>query len=73
MKRVISSCEIENCCQLMMVPGVFVTVSVLPLTTNVALPAATVPPVGFAKLETANAELTAAASRRFSKANVDPP
>src|SRR4051812_23111116 len=48
-KRVISSFWIENCCQLMIVPGALVTLSVLPLETNVALPAATEPPVGLAK------------------------
>src|SRR3954466_2949271 len=48
MKRVTSSFWMENCCQLMIAPGVFVTDSVLPLVANVALPEATVPPVGLA-------------------------
>src|SRR3954447_17145403 len=38
----------ENCCQLMIAPGVFVTDRVLPFVAKLALPAATVPPVGLA-------------------------
>ena len=48
MKRVISSFWIENCCQLMIAPGVFVTVSVLPLTEKLTPPAAIEAPEGLA-------------------------
>ncbi len=48
MKRVTSSGRIENACQLMIAPGVLVTVSVLPLVAKLAAPWATAGPVGLA-------------------------
>src|SRR3989442_12420244 len=62
MQRVISSLPIENCCQLMIAPGVLVIERVLPFAANVALPFATEAPEGLAKAEppeTANAAPTA--------------
>src|SRR5258708_31797837 len=62
MKRVTSSFWIENCCQLMIAPGVFVMVSALPLVAKEALPAATLGPEGLANrgdTDAANAAPTA--------------
>jgi hypothetical protein len=61
----------------MIAPGVFVTVSVLPFDTNVALPDTTVPPVGFASsgaAVAAKAAPTASEStrRRGAHANGEP-
>ncbi len=65
MKRVISSLPIENCCQLMIAPGVLVIVSMLPEVLKLAPPEATVPPVGLPKADSvcpASAAPTAKAS-----------
>jgi hypothetical protein len=47
-KLVISFALMEKFCQLIIVPGVFVTVSVLPIVAKVACPFTTVPPTGLA-------------------------
>jgi hypothetical protein len=59
MKRVSSSGAIEKPCQLMMVPGALVTVSVLPLVETSALPLTTVGPFGLAATPPANAHSSA--------------
>ena len=46
MKRVVSLLPIENCCQLMIAPGVLVTASSLPWLANVAWPFTTTGPTG---------------------------
>ena len=51
MKRVISSRAMENCCQLMIAPGVLVMVSVPPLTEKVTPPRTIVAPEGLANAE----------------------
>src|SRR5690242_13228403 len=68
MKRVISSFWIENCCQLMIAPGELVIVRLLPLEENVALPAATLPPDGFAKSEVAEAAKAAPTANEMARA-----
>src|SRR5882672_2372008 len=77
MKRVISSRAIENCCQLMMAPGVFVMVSRLPLTEKVTPPAATEAPEGLAKAGSDDAENAAptakASARRAGRSRADTP
>ena len=67
-KRVISSGRIENCCQLMIVPGALVMVSVWPLTEKVACPAATLAPPGFAAAGIAKQAAMASGSARRTKA-----
>ena len=58
-KRVSSSGAIEKPCQLMIVPGALVTVSVLPLVERSALPATTFAPVGLASALPPNAHSSA--------------
>src|SRR5215217_4436601 len=57
-KRVTSPRPIENAFQLMIVPGVFVTVSALPEGTKLAEPAVTCGPVGFANDSSQHASMT---------------
>ena len=48
MKRVVSAAPIENCCQLMIAPGVLMTDNKPPLLVMLARPLTTVGPTGFA-------------------------
>jgi hypothetical protein len=58
---VISFLPIENAPQLITAPGVFVTVSVLPLLLKLAVPETTLPPIGFAKAKGVKHDATASA------------
>src|SRR5687767_2354526 len=49
MKRVISRAPIENCCQLIIAPGEFVTDNMLPAVAKVARPLTTTGPTGLAE------------------------
>src|SRR5499427_494784 len=64
--RVISLDPMEKLCQLMIVLAVLVIVRVLPEVAKPALPEATVPPVGLARLCVADTPKQAATDRAIS-------
>src|SRR5882672_4640513 len=71
-KRVMSWLGIEKLCQLMIVPGVLVTVRVLPCVAKLAWPRVTVGPVGFACANSAaKHDATASANNLRSHAALD--